>query len=89
MFGDIALRLIKAMGSSGEIPSAIMAADIPAALARIKAALAAETIDDASTDGPADTDDAEPKVSLDHRAVPLIQMLEAALRGESYVMWEN
>ena len=39
MFGDVAIRLIKMMGHSGTVPSAILAEDIPAALARLQAAL--------------------------------------------------
>ena len=41
MNGDIAVQLLKAMGHSGTVPSAILARDIPAALARLKAAVAA------------------------------------------------
>jgi len=39
MNGDIAVQLLKAMGHSGTVPSAILPRDIPAALARLKAAV--------------------------------------------------
>ena len=32
--------------------------------------------------------DEEPAVTLSQRAVPLIQMLEAAIEADSYLMWE-
>lgn len=35
MFGDVALTLLKMMGHSGTVPSAILAADVPAALSRL------------------------------------------------------
>jgi len=40
MFGDVAVTLIKMMGHSGTVPSALLAQDVPAALERLKAAVA-------------------------------------------------
>ena len=40
MFGDVAVTLIKLMGHSGTVPSALLAEDVPAALARLKVAVA-------------------------------------------------
>jgi len=42
MFGDVAVALLKVMGHSGTVPSAIVAEDVPAALSRLTAAIAAE-----------------------------------------------
>ena len=39
MFGDVAIELLKMMGHSGTVPSAIVAKDVPAALACLKACL--------------------------------------------------
>ena len=36
MFGDVAQQLLKMMGHSGTVPSAIQADDVPAALERLK-----------------------------------------------------
>jgi hypothetical protein len=38
MFGDVAVHLLKMMGHSGKVPSALLAADVPAALERLEAA---------------------------------------------------
>ena len=38
MFGDVAVTLIKLMGHSGTVPSALLAEDVPAALARLTSA---------------------------------------------------
>ena len=39
MFGDIAKKLIKYMGHSGNVPGAIKAEDLPTALSKLKAAV--------------------------------------------------
>ena len=41
MFGDVAIELLKMMGHSGTVPSAMLAKDIPAAVDRLKHAVAA------------------------------------------------
>ncbi len=38
MFGDVAVRLLKMMGHSGTVPSALLAENVPAALGRLEAA---------------------------------------------------
>ncbi len=85
MFGEVALGLIRSMGASGDIPGAIMASDIPVALVGIQKLLMAAQADAVSN---AADDETEPPVSLARRALPLIKMLEAAVAGDSYVMWE-
>jgi hypothetical protein len=84
MFGDVALALLKMMGHSPNVPGAILAADVPAALALLKAALAvARTLPPA-----ADPDEDEPVVSMVHRALPLVELLEAAIKAGANVMWK-
>lgn len=85
MFGDVALRLIKMMGHSGVIPSAILAEDVPSALTRLKQALEQEK---QKTSMPNNDDgDDEPEIGLKQRAFPLIELLEAAVSDECDVMW--
>ena len=84
MFGDVALPLLKMMGHSGTVPSAILAEDVPAALSRLTAAIeaakAAPSVDDEDED--------EPQVSLSNRAWPLINLLTAAAKEGCDVMWK-
>ncbi|MCF7982803.1 MAG: DUF1840 domain-containing protein [Thiohalocapsa sp.] len=90
MFGDVAKALIPMMGHSGSIPGAILAEDVPAALERLRAAVASNP--DAPLDPRRDDDDDERRgqsVSLAHRALPLIELLEAAARDEKHVMWDS
>jgi len=91
MFGDVAIRLLKLMGHTGTVPSAILADDVPQALARLQAAIAADkAASGESTPNGAESDDSEePAVSLAHRAFPLIELLEAAAKRNCDVMWDN
>ena len=43
MFGSAAVSLLKMMGQSGNVPGALMAEDIPAALEKLEKALAEES----------------------------------------------
>ena len=88
MFGDVAVHLLKMMGHSGTVPSALVAADVPAALERLEVAVAAK----GQSPGPGEASQAEeeePPVSLSHRALPLIKLLKAAAKDECDVMWDR
>ncbi|MDP3422005.1 MAG: DUF1840 domain-containing protein [Thiobacillus sp.] len=84
MFGDVALAMLKMMGHSGGVPGAILAEDVPLALDRLKAAIEKETAPPPVDD----KDEDEPVVSMAHRALPLINLLAAAAKAESNVMWK-
>jgi hypothetical protein len=90
MFGDIAVQLLKMMGHSGTVPSAILAVDIPAAVERLQTALrtqpppAPEPEDDALDEY---GDKKEPRISIHTRAVPLIELLQRASKRGSDVTW--
>lgn len=88
MFGDVATRLIKMMGHSGTVPSALVADDVPAALARLESALAAEEPSLEPRES-ASGEDEEPAISLRHRAGPLLALLEAAKTARCHVMWRS
>ena len=92
MHGDAAMTLLRAMGHSGTVPGAILAADLPAALrscahargpggrARAPPAIApAESDDD-------DEEKREPPIPLRTRAVPLLEMIETAIARDSDLM---
>lgn len=88
MFGDVAVQLIRMMGRSGTVPSALLAADIPEALDSLQKALkAVEDTQIESTSEDEGKNDKQSPVSLRHRAFPLIKLLEDALKHDSDVMW--
>lgn len=84
MFGDVALAMLKRMGHSATVPGAILAEDVPEALRRLRAAVETE-----NALPPVEVDDEnEAAVSLSNRALPLIDLLAAAAKAGSNVMWE-
>lgn len=88
MFGDVAIRLLKLMGHSGTVPGALLAEDVQAALERLQAGVKAEEALSGSEE-PAEDEDGEPVVSLSHRTLPLIELLAAAAKANSNVMWDK
>lgn len=92
MFGDVAVTLLKMAGHSGTVPSAMLAADIPSALASLEQKLAATGPEKESRQGVGPRgkgEDAPPPVGIRERAHPLIQMLSAAAEQKCDVMWEE
>ena len=83
MFGDVVPDLLKMMGHSKTVLSAILAADVPMALNRLKAAINA---DNPSPLVEKEDKDEQPVVSMADRALPLINLLTAA--AECNVMWK-
>lgn len=91
MFGEVATRLLKLMGHSGTVPSAIRAADVPAALASLEAAVTEMGTEPLGQANPPreDEDRAQPVISLAQRAFPLIELLKAAAANDDDVMWRK
>ena len=87
MFEGDALTMLKMMGHSATVPGAILAADVPAALSRLKAAIDAEKISSSVENENEDTD--EPMVSMRNRGLPLIDLLTAAAKADCNVMWNK
>lgn len=72
------------MGHGGTEPGAILAADLPAALSRLTAA-----IDKTRTETSAgDDDEDETRVRLSNRALLLVNLITAAAQQNCDVMWE-
>jgi len=98
LFGGAAVSLLKLMGQSGNVPGAILAADIPEALETLHQGLEklSQSEDPGETnargssadDGWGDSDDAPP-VALQTRAGPLISLLEAAQAATENVQWDS
>jgi hypothetical protein len=97
MQGEPAVRLVKLGGHSGTVPSAILAADLPAFAAKLRVGLEQHG-DELSPAPPASeadraaNDDDEPRerpIKLRLRAVPLLDMLDTAIRQKSDLLWET
>jgi hypothetical protein len=90
MFGDVAKTLLRMMGHSGTVPGALRAADTAAARQRLRAALDEHGDDAAPAEVPADDQEGageEPRISLEKRAFPLLELLDAASSGGHDVTW--
>ncbi len=85
MFGEIGLKLLDMMDYGVSVPGAILAEDVPLALSNLQNRLdsVAEVVEPAGEAG-----DDQPAVSLHARAVPLLELLQAAVADENIVSWE-
>lgn len=94
LFGDAAVSLLKLMGQSGNVPGAILAADIPEALQTLHEGLA--KMSNAEAEGNTaeskstwdDADDSAP-VALHTRAGPLVTLMQAAADANENVLWDK
>jgi hypothetical protein len=97
MQGEPALALLRLAGHSGSVPSAVLEADLPAFLARLQAGLELHGDEYSPAPSSAAADDAEldqaeqgeRPVKLRLRAVPLVDMIETAVRQHADLMWER
>ena len=85
MLGASGRKMLDMMGFGSSVPGAINAEDVPTALDNLRAALD-KLPNQAEPAG--DADDDQPAVSLHTRAVPLVELLQAAVADETYVRWE-
>jgi hypothetical protein len=87
MFGDVGLSMLKMMGQSGTVPSAIKAEDVPTALANLQTSLKNQTEPEPKPED-IKNDDEAPVISINQRALPLIELLTIAAKENSDVMWK-
>ena len=88
MFGDVAVALLKMMGHSGTVPSALLARDIPSAMASLREKQAAGAFEELEKNSNRDDDEDQPPVGLRTRALPLLEMLAAAAKKDCDVLWQ-
>jgi hypothetical protein len=90
MLGDNALPLLRLMGMSGREEGAVSGEDLQQALQTLQAGLqrATELAARPAQDNEDDEDEDAVPVSLQRRALPLLEMLQRAAREDGYVMWQ-
>ena len=84
MNGDVAVGLLRHMGHSGTVPGALLAADLPAAIARLEAA-----VSHLPPSGVQDEATGEPSVNLRQRAHPMLELLRRAAGKGCDVLWDK
>lgn len=94
-FKDIALKLLTLMGRDEKVPSALFAEDVATALTQLQQGLAAianterekaAQAEEAAGNGQSGAGKAY--VSLNIRAMPLVEMLQKAVKKQCPVQWE-
>lgn len=94
MFADVAQRMMEIMGKEATATGIVTVAQLPDAIARLRAAVAADKAQRASladkdpphNEASEDGDKRDP-VSLAQRAVPLLELLEWSLKKNKHVTW--
>lgn len=89
MFGDVALKLIRMMGRTDTVPGVIEPEDIPQALKSLRQGIATEASAAKEEEADGVEDEEAELVSVHNRALPLIDMLNAATEEDVPVMWEE
>ena len=89
MFGEVAVALLKLMGHSGTVPSAVLAQDLPAALQCLTHALEHGATLPPSEQDEEDRREGKAPVSLRQRAFPLIELLQRAAKKNADVIWDR
>lgn len=85
-FTDVAKSLLTLMGHSGTVPGALKAEEVSNALANLQQGLGG--VAKSNTSSVLDNDDDnEPKIGLAKRAIPLINLLQAAIKKDCDVLW--
>jgi hypothetical protein len=93
MFGDVAKRMMELMGKNVTDQGIVTVEQLPDALARLRAAVAADKAnrvddnDDESNHQSGGGRNAGPAVSLTQRATPLIELLDWSLKKKKPVTW--
>ena len=85
MFGDVGLNFLDMMGFGKAVPGAISADDVAQALQNLEDRLG--QLPQHLQAAGAEEDD-EPTTSLHTRAVPLLELLSAAIADETAVRWD-
>ncbi|NRQ42438.1 DUF1840 domain-containing protein [Rheinheimera sp. YQF-2] len=93
-FKEAAVQLLQLMGRDDKIPSALYAEDVSAALAKLQQGLAAIADKDrakaeqAGNERADSEQDSKAQISLNTRALPLLEMLQKAQKKQCPVSWE-
>lgn len=88
MLGDAALHLIGLMGKRRIVPGTVACEELSDVLDRLRQRLQ-EEVDNASDSTVEDDDGEEETVPISVRAVPIIEMLEAAQQESVPIVWRE
>lgn len=84
MFGEIAKQMMRLVGKEPTDQGTVTVADLPAAIAKLKAAIA---LDRGGAQVTTSDDSEEIAVGAAQRALPLLTLFEESLKGDAPVVW--
>jgi hypothetical protein len=84
MFGDVAKQMMKIIGKEFSDQGIITVEDLPAAIAKLKAAISTDTQSGSQSEPNGDD---EKSVGIAQRALPLVELLEWSLKQAVPVVW--
>ena len=93
-FKEAALKLLQLMGRDDKVPSALYAEDVPAALMKLQQGLAAiadterAKAEQAHSEAVDSEQSRKAQISLNTRALPLLELLQKAQKKQCPVSWE-
>ena len=85
MFGDVGTKMLEMMSFGVSVPGAIIAEDVAQALSNLRRGL--ESVSEI-VEPEGDAGDDQPAVSLNTRALPLMELLQSAIEDENHVHWD-
>lgn len=97
MQGEPAVALIRLGGHSGTVPSAVLAPELPGFLTKLRAGLDMQgdqvlplpPVDESAGGWADDEEPRERPIQLRLRAVPLLDLVDTAIRQQSDLLWEK
>jgi hypothetical protein len=89
MFDEVAQRMMELMGKDKSAQGVVTVEQLPAVIARLKAAATQDRAQHGGTphDAGDEEDAAPPPVGLAQRILPLVELLEISLAGRKPVTW--
>ncbi len=87
MMSDVALPLLKLMGTSGNTEGAVSDKALHSALRQLETGLQQQEKNQVEPED--DDEEQEPALALSTRAAPLLEMLRKAAAEDGYVMWQE
>ncbi len=87
MMSDVALPLLKLMGTGGKTEGAVSENALRSALSKLESGL--QQLDSTQEETNDEDEEQEPAIALQTRAAPLLAMLRKAAAEDGYVMWQE
>ena len=86
---SVGVAMLKFMGRTGKVPGALDAEQVPAALDGLRQRLKAGAEESGVPGAQVSANDDTVSIGVEIRALPLVELLEAAIAAGNYVTWDK